>query len=91
MIGVRLIGVNTPERGQAGWAEARDFLRALLTGQRVRLAREAGHANRDRYGRLLRLVYLDDDLVQALIIAAGHSEYTARWGRSPTIEAACDQ
>lgn len=86
--GVRLLGIDTPERGQPGWAAARDFLRALVAGKRVRLVREAGHANRDRYGRLLRLVYFDDALVQVLIIEAGHSAYTDRWGACPTLEAA---
>lgn len=88
VVGVRLIGIDTPERGQPGWAEARDFLRKLVEGKAVRLVREVGHANLDRYGRLLRLVYVDDLLVQVLIIRAGHSVYTDRWGRCPTIETA---
>lgn len=85
---VRLLCVDTPERGQPGWAEARDFLRELVEGRAVRLVREDGHRNRDRYGRLLRLVYVGDELVQALIITAGHSVYEPRWGACPTVEAA---
>lgn len=83
---VRLIGIDTPERGQPGYAEARDYLRSLVHGKRVRLEREAGHANRDRYGRLLRLVYVDGQLAQVALIRAGHSRYEDRWGRCPTIE-----
>lgn len=62
---VRLIGVDTPEtkhptKGIQCWGpEASDFTKSLLTaGTRVRLVRDA--EARDRYGRLLAYVYLDD-------------------------------
>lgn len=62
---VRLIGVDTPEtkhptKGVQCWGpEASDFTKSLLSaGTRVRLVRDA--EARDRYGRLLAYVYLDD-------------------------------
>ena len=62
---IRLIGVDTPEtkhptKGVQCWGpEASDFTKATLTkGTRVRLVRDA--EARDRYGRLLAYVYLDE-------------------------------
>jgi endonuclease YncB( thermonuclease family) len=53
---VRLIGLDTPERGQCGYRPARDHLRALVAGRPVVLSKVAGRDDRDRYGRLLRYV-----------------------------------
>ena len=55
---VRLVGIDTPERGECGFAEATQALRLLLSFPNLGLI-EAGGDDRDRYGRLLR--YLDID------------------------------
>ena len=61
---VRYIGVNTPEvhhptKGeQPGGREAQETNRRLVEGQAVRL--ELDVQARDRYGRLLAYVYVDD-------------------------------
>lgn len=52
---VRIIGIDTPERGQCGYAEATANMQQLVAGKRVRLTASA-RADRDRYGRLLRYV-----------------------------------
>lgn len=52
---VRLIGIDTPELGQCGYAEASRNLRAIVGGQRVTLTPGA-QTDLDRYGRLLRYV-----------------------------------
>lgn len=75
---VRLIGVDTPEThdprksvqcyGQAAAAFTKNFIGA----NRVRLASDSENSNRDRYGRLLRYVYLPSgELVNAEIIKQG--------------------
>jgi micrococcal nuclease len=76
---VRLIGVDTPEsvdpRRPVEYfgREASAFLSGLVEGKRVALAGGAGSQNRDRYGRLLRYVYLEDGtLVNAEIIRRGY-------------------
>lgn len=51
---VRLVGIDTPETGECGYARARDALAGLVEGRRVRLVRPT--EDRDRYGRLLRYV-----------------------------------
>jgi endonuclease YncB( thermonuclease family) len=54
---VRLVGIDTPERGQCGYDTAGDHLARLVLGRRVRLG--IADEDRDRYGRLLRYVDVD--------------------------------
>lgn len=76
---IRFIGVDTPETkdprkavqcyGQAASA----FTRNLIGANRVRLQADPENSNRDRYGRLLRYVYLPSgELVNAEIIKQGY-------------------
>jgi micrococcal nuclease len=84
---VRLICVNTPERGQPGYNEAKAFLRDLVEGKTVRLEHDPDMKRRDSFGRRLCYVWLDDELVNAAVIRAGHSEYATKWGASSVYEA----
>lgn len=52
---IRVVGVDTPERGQCGFDEAADALARMVFGQTVELVPGA-QDERDRYGRLLRYV-----------------------------------
>lgn len=76
---VRFIGVDTPEThdprkavqcfGQAAAA----FTKQLIDNNPVRLEADPLNTNRDRYGRLLRYVYLSDGtLINAEIIKQGY-------------------
>jgi endonuclease YncB( thermonuclease family) len=56
---VRLIGMDTPERGTCGYDAATRALRALVEGQRVVLVDPANVDDRDVHGRLLRFVEVD--------------------------------
>lgn len=85
---VRLLCVNTPERGAAGFAEAREFLRAKIEGRAISLEADPAMLDRDRFGRLLRYVWCDGELVNVSIVRAGHSEYWIKFGRSGLHEAA---
>lgn len=53
----RLYGINTPERGQAGWAEATTYLRQILVGVGEELAIRTHLDKRDKYGRWLAEIY----------------------------------
>ena len=55
---IRLIGIDTPERGECFFTEATARTRALVGGQRVLLQRDT--SERDGFGRLLRYVYTED-------------------------------
>lgn len=52
---VRLIGINTPERGECGYEPAADYLRKVIGANRVTLTSAPG-LSRDRHRRLLRYV-----------------------------------
>jgi len=61
---VRLLGIDTPERGDCGFGPAADLLSSLVDRKVITLTPAgAGNDDRDRYGRLLR--YVDVDGVDA--------------------------
>ena len=66
---VRLIGIDTPERGACHAAAATREARRLALGKPVVLRGDATQATRDRYGRLLAYVALPGgkDLGQGLV------------------------
>lgn len=76
---VRFIGVDTPETHkpktpvQCYGPEASAYTKQLIGSQRVRLQADPLDTNRDRYGRLLRYVYLaDNTLVEQKLITEGY-------------------
>jgi len=69
---VRYIGVDTPEIHpdlEAFGIEAREANRKLVAGKEVRLERDVSQT--DKYGRLLRYVWVDDILVEAELVRQG--------------------
>ena len=58
-IRVRLSLVDTPERGQVGFKEAKDFVESLCLGKKGELDVDNGQRRGDRYGRELGIVYCD--------------------------------
>ena len=77
---VRLIGVDTPEISrpntpvQCYARQASAFTKDLLTSSFVHLATDSQTDDRDRYGRLLRYVYLTDGrLVQHELLKGGYA------------------
>jgi endonuclease YncB( thermonuclease family) len=52
--GVRIVGIDTPERGECGFDAATANMERLVLGKRVRLT--MSDEDTDRYGRLLRYV-----------------------------------
>jgi len=66
---VRLIGIDTPERGESGHEAARERLAQLVLSRNVRLVRDTN--DRDQYRRLLRYVYIDEVFVNELLVSEG--------------------
>ncbi|HZG88119.1 thermonuclease family protein [Paenibacillus sp.] len=69
---VRLLLVDTPETQNANQpfgAEATNFAKAELEGKEVRLEKDV--SDRDRYGRLLRYVYVGDRMFNELLLEKG--------------------
>jgi endonuclease YncB( thermonuclease family) len=93
---VRLIGIDTPEQGQPGYAAAAAAMSAMVLGHQVVLSPGA-QQDRDRYGRLLRYVDVDGQDVGLAMIAQGWAvaRYDSRdgYGHHPREEAyvAADQ
>src|SRR6476659_2257685 len=58
-IRVRLSLVNTPERGQPGFKEAKEFVNTLCIGKKGELDVDDGQRRGDRYGREIGVVYCD--------------------------------
>jgi endonuclease YncB( thermonuclease family) len=69
---VRYIGINTPERDQVCSREASDANTALVQGQTVTLVRDVSET--DRFGRLLRYVYVNGVNVNEQLVAQGYAE-----------------
>jgi micrococcal nuclease len=69
---VRYVGVNTPESDEVCYEDAVEANRNLVDGQEVRLERD--ESNTDRYGRLLRYVYMGDTLVNEVLVRDGYAE-----------------
>ncbi len=83
---VRLIGVDTPETVHPSkpveyfGKEASAFTQRMADGQVVRLEADPQNANRDKYHRLLRYVFLPDGkLLNAEIIAQGYGHAYTRF------------
>lgn len=77
---VRLVGVNTPEsvdprKGVECFGKAASAaLTELLLHQQVTLEPDPTQADRDRYGRLLRFVFLDGQDVGMWLLAEGYAQ-----------------
>lgn len=69
---VRFSGINTPEKKQCYYQEAKDELTRLLLDKEVYLERD--RTDKDKYGRLLRYVYLDEMLVNAYMVEKGYAK-----------------
>ena len=67
---VRYVGVDTPERDEPYYREATGFNRDLVANETIILVQDVSET--DRFGRLLRYVYLEDGtFVNAELIAGG--------------------
>ncbi|MBU0953312.1 MAG: thermonuclease family protein [Nanoarchaeota archaeon] len=66
---VRLLGIDTPERGQPYADQATTALKKLIEGKQVDL--ESGTTDTDQYGRLLRYVFAENTNINAIMIKYG--------------------
>ncbi len=68
---VRYIGIDTPERGEPYYLEATEANRSLVEGKKVRLEKDV--EDKDKYGRLLRYVWVDDTMANAELVRLGYA------------------
>jgi len=69
---VRLIGLDAPEKGEKCWDRARERLNGLVAGKRIVMERD--FSERDKYGRLVRFVYVNGFFVNLAIVEEGLAE-----------------
>ena len=68
---VRYIGIDTPEMGEPYYWEALQANRNLVGNKKIRL--ETDVEDKDKYGRLLRYVWVDDIMVNAELVRLGYA------------------
>ncbi len=68
---VRLIGIDTPEKGRPYFYEATRKTAELVLGKEVKLEKDV--SERDKYGRLLRYVYAGGLFVNAELVRHGYA------------------
>lgn len=69
---VRYVGVNTPERDEVCYGEATGANARMVSGRTVTMVSD--ESNTDRYGRLLRYIYVDGVFVNAQLVIEGWAE-----------------
>jgi endonuclease YncB( thermonuclease family) len=83
---VRLLGMDTPERGQCGFGPASSYAARLAPpGSTIELVAVPGDDDKDRFGRLLRYVQVGTTDVGYELIRAGYAiaRYDSRDGYGP--------
>jgi micrococcal nuclease len=66
---VRLLGINSPEKGEKFYSEGKQFVEQRILYKEVELERDV--IDKDQYGRILRYVWLNGELVNEQIIRQG--------------------
>ena len=69
---VRYIGMNTPESNEVCFGPATQANADLVEGKTVRMVKDVSET--DRYGRLLRYIYVGDIFVNAKLVEEGFAE-----------------
>ncbi len=82
----RCVDVNTPERDETRYADATNANADLVDGQTVTLVRDS--SNTDRYGRLLRYIYVGNVFVNAQLVQEGWAQSVECYNLPDTANAA---
>ncbi|MEK6842779.1 MAG: thermonuclease family protein, partial [Nanoarchaeota archaeon] len=70
---IRLLGINTPERGEKYYSEAKEFLESLILNKTVQL--KFGKDKKDRYNRTLAYIFLGNKNINLEIVENGFANY----------------
>jgi micrococcal nuclease len=69
---VRLICIDTPDVGESGYEHAKDALTSFVLNKEVRLVKDVSET--DKYGRLLRYVYVGELFVNGMLVESGYAQ-----------------
>ena len=72
---VRYIGIDAPEKGEAYYLESTLLNKKLVEGKSIRLEKDI--SEKDKYGRILGYVYVDNVFVNAEIVRFGYAHAKA--------------
>jgi endonuclease YncB( thermonuclease family) len=67
---VRLLCINTPEKNQSFYQEAKNQLQEL-EGKQIAMLRDEKNTDKDRYGRKLRYIFYENRFINKEIVEAG--------------------
>lgn len=70
---IRMLGINTPEKGEFYYKEAKDFLNGLVLNKTVVI--KFGRDRTDKYGRTLGYIFLGDENINKRMIHEGFANY----------------
>ncbi|SCG85129.1 Thermonuclease [Methanobacterium congolense] len=70
---IRFVGVNTPERGEPGYQEAKDYVKRMCLGKTVYLDID-DEKHHDKYGRVLAVVYAGNVNINQELLKRGYAE-----------------
>ncbi|MFA4953086.1 MAG: thermonuclease family protein [Candidatus Pacearchaeota archaeon] len=70
---IRFLGINTPERGEYLYAEAKKYLEDLVLNKSVKL--EFGKEKYDLYNRKLAYIYLSEEKINLKLVKNGYANF----------------
>ena len=68
-IKVRLLGINTPEKGMLNAEKPEEYLKQTILNQKVQIV----HQGTDRYGRILGYIFLNNQNINQKILEQGYA------------------
>ena len=68
---IRLVGMDTPEKGECGFASATERMRNLVKDKDAQLTPDSMQELHDKYGRLLRYIEIDGVDIGELMLREG--------------------
>ena len=71
---VRMIGIDAPELPSLDGIKSKMYLYDLIKGKTITLQKDNNLHNKDKYGRLLRYVYLNGQDVNLLMLKQGYAK-----------------
>ena len=76
---IRLYGIDCPEKGQPFGKAAKKFTSSLAAGKTIKV----DPVTKDRYGRTVAMVYVNDQSLNESIIRAGYAWVYKQYCREP--------
>lgn len=70
---IRMLGIDTPEKGQCGYEEAKDLLSVLILDKQINVGAGGNSEKEDKYGRKLLYIELDGVDINLYMIQSGRA------------------